>query len=1321
MQMYAMQREAEQPTPEAAMRLVPAHIDNAVDIFSGDDQYGVRSFVADFEMVAEQFGWSDGLKAIFVKKYIRGTAKAFLRVFNHALTWNEIKDELMAEFGTSVSAADVHKKLANRKKLSTESPQQYVIAMREISIGGNVTEPDLVNYIISGLAQDKSERLFFAGATSLAELRTLLARFQETVHRTFSGTSLQLQPSATVSNNWRSMNRTTVEIKQQDIRQQQPGNMQMQNTNPSVHVKCFNCNEFGHISAACGKPRRPLNGCFRCGDSGHRVADCPMRAMPIKQEIANIISSDPEYEFYETVSFSLFNKLSETKISVQALLDTGSPVSFVQSKFIPPVFMENICNVHTAFVGINGSRMDIIGKVSVSMVVRNYMPVQMQILVVRNDTMRSAAILGRDFIGRYGLRLIPSRNESKSEKNKEEPRSEFENELSELMAIETDDGAAEFEVDVNPVLTKAYSRVIKSLIKECQVRKGEPLISSPIEMTIRLSKEPSFYCAPRRLSYLEKEKVRIILDDLLEQQIIRPSNSEFTSPIVLARKKDGSVRMCVDYREVNKITLRDNYPLPLIEDQIDSLHGKRFFSSLDLKDGFHHVRMSEESIKYTSFVTPLGQFEYLRMPFGLKNAPSVFQRYINSIFRELIDANEVQIYMDDILIATASLEEHMRILAEVFRLIKVHSLSLKLSKCKFVFEEIDYLGYRVSAAGIKPNPQTIEAVEGFPVPKSTRDVRSFLGLCSYFRKFVQGFATIAKPLFDLLRKDADFKFEAAEIEVFNHLKKILLSSPVLALFSPTDETELHCDASSLGYGAILLQRKEDKQWHPVFYFSKRTTDAESRYHSFELETLAIVNALRRFRTYLQGVPFTIVTDCNSLASTLQKKQINHRIHRWALELIDYDFKIVHRGGDRMRHVDALSRSYEAMVVEPISFEHALAVEQGRDPILAKLRTELEGKVSNSFEMQEGLVYKKIESDKLLFYVPDSMEDNVIRSCHDEMGHFGVEKVTALIRKQYWFPSMKSKVESYIRKCLVCIQFAPNSGRVEGELHSIPKGKVPFDTLHIDHLGPLESTRQKHKHIFLIVDAFTKFVKMFAVRTTSSKEAISCLTTYFHTFSRPLRIVSDRGTCFTSKEFADFVDKLNIQHIKIASASPQSNGQAERMNRIITPMLAKISEPDAWNKHLLEVEFAMNNTLSRSTGFSPGKLLFGVEQRGKVCDKIREYLSSKEEIVRDLATFRDEAAAKLESEQLKNKSRFDSKHKTPNRYSVADLVMVSNYDTTPGVNKKLLPKYRGPYRVEQVFPNDRYLVKDVDNWQVTQRPYEGIHAPAQMRPWLPPQE
>jgi len=825
-----------------------------------------------------------------------------------------------------------------------------------------------------------------------------------------------------------------------------------------------------------------------------------------------------------------------------------------------------------------------------------------------------------------------------------------------------------------------------------------------------------------RLAYKEREQLKKILDDLLAREVIRPSNSEYASPIVLVKKKNGDYRLCIDYRALNKYVARMNYPIPVIEDQINVLKDKNYFRILDLKDGFFHIRVAEESIKFTAFITPLGQFECTKMPFGLKSAPGRFQRFVNEVLNELIRAGDVIVYIDDFLIATKSLEYHLIVLKKVFKLLVENKLNLRIDKCKFIFTEIEYLGYLVTSEGIRPTTRGIEAVSNFPIPQSVRGVRSFLGLCSYFRKFIEGFSMVAKPLYDLLKKDVAFKFTNSELNVFEELKGKLIKAPVLAIYDPHDSTELHCDASSYGFGAVLMQRKSDLKLHPIFYFSKRTTTVESRYHSFKLETLAIIYALSRFRVYLLGISFKIVTDCNALKLTLQKRDINPRIARWALELQSYDYTVEHRPGNRMRHVDTLSRSFNVCIIEDNPFEHNLSICQSRDEKIKQISKELEQTESSLFEMRNGLVYRKRNSG-LLFYVPEAMEKNVLFKYHDQMGHLGVEKTVNAILQNYWFPNLTVKVKQHVAHCLKCIAYSPTSGKPEGVLHSIPKGSIPFDTLHIDHLGPLDKQCLSKRYVFLVIDAFTKYVKLYATKNTASHEAIRALCDYFSNYSKPRVIISDRGSCFTSKEFADFIDTQGIRRVLIATGSPQSNGQVERVNRVLVPMLGKIvnkEEGKQWYKLLYEVEYAVNNTKNRSTGKTPSRLLFGIDQRGPINDEIKEYVNENVNVKpRDLNEIRNRAAEKVTAAQKYNETYFNKRHKEPINYKEGDYIMFRNFDSTAGISKKLIPQFKGPYTIKKVLRNHRYVISDIQGFQNTQKSYQGVWEPKNMRPWIKP--
>lgn len=776
--------------------------------------------------------------------------------------------------------------------------------------------------------------------------------------------------------------------------------------------------------------------------------------------------------------------------------------------------------------------------------------------------------------------------------------------------------------------------------------------------------------------------------------------------------------MCVDYRTLNKFVVRDKFPLPLIEDHLDALRGKEFFSKLDLKNAFYHVKMASDSVKYTSFITPSGQFEFCRMPFGLNSSPATFTRFINTIFRDLIKSRKILIYLDDILIATETINENLIILGQVLEKAKQNLLELRLDKCSFLMNKIDFLGYTVDKDGISPNGENVEAIKNYPVPINTKQVHSFIGLCSYFRRFMKNFSLLAKPLYDLVKKNAKFEFGPEQIKSFEILRSKLMSQPILSIYSPFAETELHCDASALGFGSILLQKQSDGIFHPVFYFSQRTTQCESKYHSFELETLSAVKALRRFHVYLQGIPFKIVTDCDSFRLTLAKKDIVPRIMRWSLLLQNYDYTIEHRSNTRMRHVDALSRIPNIFVLEGNTFEQTLMLKQNLDLNIVKLRTELENAESSSFELRNGVVYRKT-NNTVLFYVPESMEVNVLYKYHDEMGHLGLDKTYELITRTYWFPGLRGKIKSHISNCLRCIEYNPKSGKKEGILHSIPKGNLPFETIHLDHYGPLEVTKSKNKHIFEIIDGFTKFIKFYPCKSTSTDEVIKHLKSYFVSYSCPKRIITDRGSCFTSKVFKDYLEEKGIKHVLIATGAPWANGQIEIVNRTLTPMLSKITieKNDCWDKVLNDVEFCFNNTINRSTGETPAKLLFGRNQVGTVRDNLREILESLDHTSAELLTeSREKALERIQKTQDENKVIYDKKHKYPNSYHVGEYVMVTNTETTVGVSKKLIPKYRGPYIIKTVLPNDRYAVTDIIGFQNTQIPYEGILDASRIKPY-----
>lgn len=439
--------------------------------------------------------------------------------------------------------------------------------------------------------------------------------------------------------------------------------------------------------------------------------------------------------------------------------------------------------------------------------------------------------------------------------------------------------------------------------------------------------------------------------------------------------------------------------------------------------------------------------------------------------------------------------------------------------------------------------------------------------------------------------------------------------------------------------------------------------------------------------------------------------------RWSIFLENYDYEIVHRSNNQMQHVDALSRANTILVLNECSLSQRLAIHQTNDTVIKELREELSKNGDLTlFTLKDGLVYRK-SNDKLLFYVPQKLENEIIRKYH-EIGHGGVSKTCELMKRCYYFPNMMEKCNDFIKSCLQCLVYEPKNGKKEGFLNLYEKYDVPFHTIHVDHLGPFAESKRHHKYILMIVDGFTKFMRIFATKTTNSREVINKLQIYFKQLSTPKRIVTDRGTSLRSKELEEFLKTLNIQHVCTAAYSPQSNGQAERYNRSITPIIAKLTENSKhhqWDLVLTDTEFVVNNTLNRTIKVTPAIALFGVNQR-QINDDLEEFVHSKNEnqTERDLNSLRDEIKRNIVDSQFKNKEYFDKKRILAKKYKIGDFVLIKNVVTEPGINHKLLPKYKGPFLVTQILPGDRYVIENIPASPMSRQGFKSVYAAFNMK-------
>ena len=685
---------------------------------------------------------------------------------------------------------------------------------------------------------------------------------------------------------------------------------------------------------------------------------------------------------------------------------------------------------------------------------------------------------------------------------------------------------------------------------------------------------------------------------LLAQGVIEESDSPWSSPVLMVPKKDGTFRFCVDFRKLNVLTQWSDYPLPRVDETLEALAGSQMFSTLDLASGYWQVEVSKTDRCKTAFSTRDGKFQFVTMPMGLAGAPSTFQRLMDIILRGL-QWHSVLVYLDDIVVYGRSFSEHQRRLVDVFQRLRSAGLKLKPRKCTLAAPSVLFLGHRVSSEGIATDSSKIDQVSSWPIPQTVRDVRSFLGLASYYRRFVENFSSIAAPLTELTRKHARFVWSRECEQAFNVLKAKLCSAPVLAypIFNSAVPFILKTDASDLGIGAILAQKHNGFE-RVVAYASRKLTQTEQNYDVCDRELLAVVWALNHFKPYLYGQKFTIITDNEPITSLKSLKEPKGRKARWLQDISAFVFDIVHKPGRNHRDVDALSRNpaYGSASISPSSMtSHGISVvmageysteevlnHQERDPDISLVLTELRsgparpkaiGKwrhgVLKSYHRiwsQLGLLNGKVlvrthrlrpqEEERKRLVVPKSLRQKLLKQVHDSVlsGHLGVDKTLARVQELYYWPGYSSDVEAYVRSCLVCQQRNAPIPHPRAALQPIPVGG-PFEMLAMDMLE-LPQTDAGNKYCLLVTDYFTKWPEAYALKDQKAETVARALMDVIARHGIPQVLLSDQGRSFDNAVVKELCSKLQIHKVRTSAYHPQCDGLVERLNRTLLSMLSK---------------------------------------------------------------------------------------------------------------------------------------------------------------------
>ena len=527
---------------------------------------------------------------------------------------------------------------------------------------------------------------------------------------------------------------------------------------------------------------------------------------------------------------------------------------------------------------------------------------------------------------------------------------------------------------------------------------------------INTNNEKPIKMRPYRVPYAQQETVNKLIDDMLLNKIISKSKSPWASPLVIVKKKDGSDRFCVDYRKLNGITVKDNYPVPLIEETLDSLQGSTYFSTLDLASGYWQMALAEDSKEKTAFISQRGLFQFEVLPFGLSNAVASFQRTMESILEGL---NNSKVYLDDIMTHSKTFNSHLLQLEEVFKRLDEANLKVKPSKCLFVSRTTKFLGFDISEKGIRPCEDKLKAMITYPVPKNQKAIKRFLGMASYYRKFIPKYSSIAEPISKLLKKNAKFIWDDKCSKNFRKIIYLLTHPPILTFPDFSRQFILQTDASNVGLGAVLAQIDEKGDEKAIGYASRMLKGAERNYHTTELECLAIVWGIEQFKPYLYGRHFLIYSDHNPLVYMDNTKNKSSRINRWRLNLAEFDYKVIYKKGILNANADALSRiesevAREVNSVNSVVFnDNVFKLSQENDIFVQEIKKKLDLGVKTSFFLENGLLYKSVVRGNSCLVIPLSMVDTVLKMCHNDMGggHLGFRKTWPKIRNRFYWKTM----------------------------------------------------------------------------------------------------------------------------------------------------------------------------------------------------------------------------------------------------------------------------------------------------------------------------
>lgn len=1205
----------------------------------------------------------------------------WLDVIRRNSPWNQIIHEIWDTFVSKREFDRMVKLKLKRFQSPHENPRDYFhsIVSANQAFGIRYNDSRLLELVIDGLNPITESALIFSQQpTTLNEMEKLLTH-----------ASKKLMNRAEFHNSINSNSRPIVHF---------PSSSQVSRT-------CNYCHKRGHLAEVCRKRIRELNARERTNRPHLTLAlideYLPKSLIPVQVH----------------------------GVPCSALLDTGSSLSLLNETFCNALPSKprasRIQGCRKILRTLSGDEVILTSKVSLRIKIKSFSWFHQFYLSPLSPT----CLLGQDFINTASIIIHPNGFSFASSPNRKYPfcNRHVHNETTlREYDVEDDKYSVHSEDFYQTCVATSMASADESSPIASESHSFSPSdtsANSEKQMTILLSRFPDVICSklgvtrllkydielnsnqpvrstPYSLSPPKLTSLKQHLRKLMDEGIIEPSFSQWSSPAFIIPKKDGTDRLVVDYRRLNKLVKVDNFPTPNVENAFQYLSQAKYFTLIDLKSAFHQIPLSETSKQYTAFVTPVGLYQYNRLPFGLTVSPQVFCRLMDLVLGDLKYVC-VFPYVDDLCIYSRDFEQHLRDVEAVFVKLRAAGLTLHPDKLKLAQRSIAFLGHTISNGMLSVDEERTKVMREFPVPKSVKQVARFLGMCGFYSKFIPLYAEVSAPLNRLKRKGAVFQWSDEQSNAFRKLKHSLSNPPVLCLPDFQKEFHLYVDASQVALGAVLNQ-SVNGELKPVAYASRTLNDHEKSLPSYELECMSCCWAVEKFRSYLQFTPFHLYTDNNALTWLFKHPKQLGKVGRMVLKLSAFRFVIHHVRGQQNSVADCLSRPTEVnatvshtslfLNLIPMSFVN-IREHQKSDPELRVIIEALrkEPKSHAGWSLRDNLLcHTSGRSSKLKIVVPPVVRPMLFKYFHDlpSGGHLGISKTCEKIGRQFWWSNWRKEVTDMVKRCHACQLSKP--------LNTLPQGRMssqlstyPWERIYIDFVGPLPRSKKGNVYALTIIDGFSKFTCIEPMRNASASLVISLLSRkIFPKFGYPKYLVSDNGPAFKAKSFHDMTFKLGIKHVRCSPYYPKGN-QAERVHRNLKCALSTLcsNAQNKWEDFLPDICFAFNSAIHDSTGYSPAKVFLGRElphPLNNIWDIPNELIHGEVEPNRINILWED-VIKRLKISREKQSVKFNNLHSDV-KFKVGDKVLVKTHyisDKDKKQTKKLCPKWEGPYVIQRM--------------------------------------